>query len=432
MTRVSLPVIPTRQLVQWTLAVVIVAAAFYLIVRFQHVVVLLLAAIILSTAVRPAARWLQQRGIPRTLSVALIFMVAALVVGLVAYFMVPVLSQQSAELVPSLNEGYQGLRENLARLPNILVRRLLLVLPDDLSALAASPATTPDPAEEAADPATMLQFSRLFSSLLQVAVVFMLSFTWTLEGERIKQAALLLVPSNRRSEIRDLINDIEKMLGGYLLGQGLLVLIIGVMSLIAYWIIGLPNKLALAAFAGLMEAVPFLGPFLGALPAVIVGLSISPTTALWVILAAAIVQQLENNLLVPRVMNRTIGVNPLVSVLALLAFGSLFGILGALIALPVAAVITLLFERYFVNSERGETLSPERNQLSVLRYETEELVHDVRNRLRQKEGEPTADADALEDEMEAIALQLQSYLATQGGVAPDLGLQGESPRGEGR
>lgn len=411
MTRVNVPAIPTKQLVQWTLGVAIVAAGFYLIIRFQHVVVLLLAAIILSTAVRPAARWLQRRGLSRPFSIALVFVTVGLVVALVSYFIVPVLTEQGAALWPSLNEGYQGLRDNLQRLPNILVRRLMLVLPEELSALGGSPPTTT--ADEAVVASTLAQSSRLFSSLLQIAVIFMLSFTWTLEGERIKQSALLLVPAAKRGEIRDLLNDIETMLSGYLLGQGLLVLIIGVMSFIAYWIIGLPHMIVLAAFAGLMEAVPYIGPFLGALPAVIVGLSISPATALWVILAATIVQQLENNLLVPRVMKRTIGVHPLVSVIALLAFGSLFGILGALIALPIAAVVQLLFDRYVLNGEQLEVTPVERNELSVLRYETNELVQDVRSRLRRKEGEPTADADALEDEMEAIALQLESYLATQ-------------------
>lgn len=413
MTRISLPVIPTRQLVQWTLGVVIVAAAFYLLVRFQQVVVLLLAAVILSTAVRPAARWLQQFGLSRPFSIAAVFIAVLLVVGLVTYFIVPALTEQSAALVPSLNEGYQGLRENLQRLPNLLVRRLMAVLPEDLSSFTRVSAAAAEVEDGAVVVTTVNQTRRLFSSLLQVAVIFMLSFSWTLEGERIKQSALLLVPANKRGEIRDLINDTETMLSGYLLGQGLLVLIIGVMSLVAYWIIGLPHMFVLAAFAGLMEAVPYIGPILGALPAVVVGLSISPMTALWVILAATIVQQLENNLLVPRVMNRTIGVNPLVSVVALLAFGSLFGILGALIALPIAAVVQLLFERYLINGERVEGSSEARNELGVLRHETSELIQDVRNRLRLKEGEPTSDADALEDEMEAIALQLEDYLTAQ-------------------
>jgi hypothetical protein len=138
-------------------------------------------------------------------------------------------------------------------------------------------------------------------------------------------------------------------------------------------------------------------------------------TALWVILATGIIQQLENSLLVPRVMNRTIGVRPLVTLLALLAFGSLFGILGALIALPLAAVIQLLLDRYLLDRESLEQMEPGRDRLSVLRYETNQLVQDVRNQVRHKEGVPSALSDEMEDEVEAIALDLESYLAGQGG-----------------
>jgi predicted PurR-regulated permease PerM len=404
-------------LAQWTIGVVAVAAGFYLLIRFRQVVLLLLAAIILSTAVRPAARWLAARGIPRSVAVAGIFIGAGLLFGLLAWFTVPVLTEQGAAIVPSLAEGYEGLRAYLERLPNILVQRLMIVLPEELPVLggggAASPTVTEVPADTDLLAGAVEQGSRLFSSLLQIAVIFMLSFAWTLEGERFKQAGLLLVPMSRRAEIRDLLADIETMLSGYLLGQGVLVLIIGVMSFIAYWIIGLPHLLVLAAFAGIMEAVPYIGPFLGVLPALVVALTISPTTALWVALAAVIIQQLENNLLVPRVMNRTIGVHPLVSVVALLGFGSLFGILGALIALPIAAVVQLLLERYRLSEERWEVSPDQRNELSVLRYETNQLVQDVRHRLREKEGEPSADADALEDELEAIAIELESYLTSQ-------------------
>lgn len=412
MSPARVPKIPYSQLVKWTLGVAIVAGGFYLLVRFNQVVLLLLAAIILSTAVRPAARWLEQRGMARPVAIALIFAVVGVLIALFVWLTVPVLSQQSAAILPSLNQGYEGLREYLQLLPNILVRRLLVVLPDTLPELSTSAA--PIGATDDVLAGTMMQASRILNSLLQLVVIVLLTFSWTLEGERTKQAALLLVPLPKRAEIRQLVQDIETMLGSYLLGQGLLCLIIGIMSFIAYSLIGLPHALLLAIFAGLLEAVPFLGPILGALPAVVVGLSISPTTALWVMLAAAIVQQLENNLLVPRVMNKTIGVRPLVSVLALFAFGSLFGILGALIALPLVAVLQLVFERYFLDAERGQVASTDRTELSVLRYETNQLVQDVRSRLRHKEDEPSAESDELEDEMEAIAVSLEGYLAAQG------------------
>jgi hypothetical protein len=145
----------------------------------------------------------------------------------------------------------------------------------------------------------------------------------------------------------------------------------------------------------------------------LIALTISPISALWVVLATAVIQQIENNLLVPRVMKRAIGVSPLVTLLALIGFGSLFGILGALIALPVAAVIQLVLDRYVLSTDTLPQMDNGRDQLSRLRYETNQLVNDIRAYIRHKDSMPSAQSDTLEDEVEAIAIDLESYLAAQ-------------------
>lgn len=416
MKSIDIPEIPARQLVGWTLAVTAVFGCFWLLWRFQEVLLLLVTALILSTAVRPAVLWLEKRGVPKPLGILLIFGLMGLLLGSLIWYSLPVLAQQSATIGQNLAAGYQFMRQSLQRMPNIMIRRLLIVLPTDLSALTGLSADIPLAAEvETALPANDGLGNRLILSLFQFVAVGILTFYWILESEHLKQAAFLLVSLQKREEVRNLVHEIEAKVSGYILGQGLLCLIIGVMAFAAYLLIGLPNALLLAVFAGLLEAVPTIGPFLGAVPAIIVALSISPMTALWVIVATTVIQQLENSLLVPRVMNRVIGVRPLVTLLALLAFGSLFGILGALIALPLAAVMQLLLDRYLLARENLNGAEPGRDRLSVLRYETSELVQDVRSQVRQKESEPSAVTDALEDEVEAIALDLESYLAGQGG-----------------
>lgn len=412
MARVELPKIPSRQLVAWTLGITAVVGIFWLVIRFRNVGLLLLTAILLSTAVRPAAVWLEKRGIPRPVGILLLFGLAGLLLTLLVWYAVPVLAEQGRAMGDSLAQGYALLRESLGRMPNILVRRLLFIMPTELPALGSGALSVNDTNLTFAD--ALVQSRRLFNGLFAIAAIGILTFYWTLEGERVKQAAILLVPLQKRGGVREMVDEIEAKLSRYLLGQGLLCLIIGSMAFIAYMLIGLPHALLLAIFAGLLEAVPVVGPILGAVPAIIVGLSISPATALWVILATVIIQQLENNLLVPRVMNRTIGVRPLVTLLALVAFGSIFGILGALIALPLAAVIQLAMERTLLSRESLAQPQQGRTQLSRLRYEANQLVQDVRSQVRNKEGAPSAEADALEDEVEAIVLDLESFLAEQG------------------
>ncbi|HRQ38096.1 MAG TPA: AI-2E family transporter [Chloroflexota bacterium] len=411
----EVPLIPMRQFVLWTLGVTAVIGCFWLLWRFQSVLLLLLTAFILSTAVHPGVIWLEKRGIPKPAGILLIFAVIGLLCGLLVWYSLPLLAEQGAAIGQNLAEGYQSLHQSLQRLPNILLQRLLFVLPDELPWLGGNGGELSIPATNLERPDGSEQGNRLFKGLIQFIAVGILTFYWTLEGGRLKQAAFLLVPLPKRDEVRELVQEIEAKVSAYLLGQGFLCLIIGGLAFVAYVLIGLPNALLLAVFAGLLEAVPIVGPVLGAVPAIMVGLSISPATALWVILATAVIQQLENSLLVPRVMNRTIGVRPLVTLFALLAFGSLFGVLGALIALPLAAVIQLLVERFLLAQESLAVKEPGRDRWSMLRYETNQLVQDVRSQVRRKEGTPSALTDELEDEMEAIALDLESYLAGQGG-----------------
>ena len=406
---INIPYIPTRKLVAWTLGATAVVGAFWLLIRFQYVVPLLLAAVILSTAVRPGVSWLETKGIARPVGIVIIFSVVGVLLGLLIWYSIPVLGQQVAAMGRSLNEGYKLLIDRLHWVPNILVQRFLVVLPDDLAQLLPNTAAISE--TELSMPAAENRGEYLLTTAVQFVTILMLTFYWTLEGNFLKHSFFLLVPLEKREDTRELISHIETKVRDYLLGQGILCLIIGVLAFIAYLIIGLPNALLLAVFAGLLEAVPIIGPFLGAVPAMVIGLSISPASALWVLVATAIIQQLENSFLVPRVMKRAIGIRPLVTLLALLAFGSLFGVLGALIALPLAAVLQLLLDRYLLNQENLPARQIGRDQYSSMLYQTNQLVHDVRHYIRHKEGVPSAATDAIEDELEEIALDLENYLA---------------------
>jgi predicted PurR-regulated permease PerM len=222
----------------------------------------------------------------------------------------------------------------------------------------------------------------------------------------------MLVPYDHRENAREITAEMQARLGAFIQGQSLLGLIIGSLSFIAYTLIGLPYTLALALVAGIMETVPVVGPILGAVPAIIVAYTVDPNKVWWVLLATAVIQILENNFLVPRVMRSAIGVNPLVTLLALSAFGSLFGILGAIVAIPLAAIIQLLLNRFVLDTALpGESSIPGRDRASVLRYEVQELTRDIRKTIREKEIAPDEGADEVEDTIEAIAADLNSALA---------------------
>ena len=246
-------------------------------------------------------------------------------------------------------------------------------------------------------------------------VILFLAFYWTLDGPRTIQSFLLLVPQDHRENISELISAMETKVGFFIVGQGILCLIIGTMALIAYLVIGLPNALVLALLAGALEAVPMIGPLLGAIPAALVALSIGPDKLIWVIVATVVIQQLENSLLVPRVMKKAVGVNPFVTLLAIFAFSSLFGIAGALMAIPLAAIIQILLNRFvFHPAAMDLEVSAGRDYASRLRYEAQDLAQDLQKQARlNKRGsdQRIKQIDHVMDEIETITTDLDTLLA---------------------
>jgi predicted PurR-regulated permease PerM len=245
--------------------------------------------------------------------------------------------------------------------------------------------------------------------------ILLLAFYWTLDGPRTIQALFRLLPLGQRESSRELIAAIETKLVGYLTGQGILCLVIGLMALVAYSLIGLPYVLVLAFVAGVMEAVPFIGPLLGAIPAALVALSIGPDKLIWVVVATLVIQQLENSILVPRIMRRAVGVNPFVSLLAIFAFSTLLGIAGTLMAIPLAAIIQLFLDRFVFHPDAAEPeASTGRDYASRLRYEAQDLTQDLRKqaRLTQTGSEQQVrQTDQVMDEIEAITADLDGLLA---------------------
>jgi AI-2E family transporter len=158
-----------------------------------------------------------------------------------------------------------------------------------------------------------------------------------------------------------------------------------------------------------------IGPALGAIPASLVAVSISTQKLIWVIIASVIIQQAENTLLVPRIMKRTVGVNPFVTLLAIFAFSSLFGIAGALMAIPMAAVIQLVLNHFVFQQQTVELeASQGRDYTSRLRYEAQDLIQDLRKQARNKKhgsDEKIVHIEQVMDEIETITENLDALLA---------------------
>jgi predicted PurR-regulated permease PerM len=182
-------------------------------------------------------------------------------------------------------------------------------------------------------------------AVVSVATILTIVFFWLTEHARLQRFALAFLPAGRRAGAREAWNEVEARLGLWVRGQLILMGTMGLATGVAYTLLGLPSALLLALVAGVAEAIPIVGPLLGAIPAILVASTISPEMAMAVAAIYVVVQLIEGNVLVPLVMRNTIGISPFLVIVSVLVGAAAGGILGALFAVPVAASILVVLER---------------------------------------------------------------------------------------
>jgi len=402
-----------RRVVGATLVFVGVLLCFWLLYRFYLVVFIAFIAIIIGTVIRPIVNWLYLHKLPKVVGVLLVYFIMFALVIAFLFLLFPLVFDQGLTIINSMPEYYQAIRAWLESSPNQLIISLSQIIPREVPDFSGLQQTGPDML--ASTEQALAYVTSVSRGVFLAIVLLLLAFYWTLDGPRTIRSLLLLLPKPRRNDIKDMITEMEVKIGYFVLGKGVLSLAIGGLALIAYLIIGLPNALVLALIAGILEAVPMIGPILGAIPAGIIALSISPQKLAWVVGAILVIQQIESYYLTPRIMSKAVGVNPFVSLLSIFAFTSLFGIAGALMAIPIVAVIQLLLNHFVFHPADPESeASTGRDRSSRLHYQAKDLARDLRKQARLKKGGSAItekQIDYIMDEIESISTDLAVLLA---------------------
>jgi predicted PurR-regulated permease PerM len=299
-------------------------------------ITLILIAIIIAQALAPIVTRLE-RWIRRGIAVVIVYLALLLVVGGLGWLVIPPLIAEAQTLVtnvPALMDESRTWLDNL----------------DPASASRISAA-----AESAVDRFSSVLLSipfTVFSSVIDVVVVVFMSIYWLLATPALFRFALSLFPEEQRPRAGRVLDAMGQTMGGYVRATAINGVIIGVMTYVGLLVIGVEYMLVLAVLSGLGEFLPVIGPILAATPAIAVALLDSPQQAVIVTIFFILLQQLESNLLVPFIMRSQAGVPPLLSLFALLGGSTLGGILGALIAIPIAGALRVLMVRVFAPAER--------------------------------------------------------------------------------
>ena len=341
MSRADSPSLFQKGLIVSIAAIAMVAAAL-LLWRGATILLLAFAGLLLAVALRLPVDLLVRRGMPTALAFVFVFTVLAAVLGALGWLVVPRLTDElgglQGELVRSFertverleaSRGGRFLLENLRRLPR-----------------------------EAGQDGQWLSraagvMSTFFGALGAISLVLFTGFFLAVDPEVYRKGFLGLFPPGRRKRARTLLQDIHRTLSWWLLGRLVAMAIVAVLSVVGLMLLGVPLALALGVLAGIFSFIPYLGPVLGAVPAVLIALGEGPMQALYVALVFSGIQILENNLLEPIIEHKTVRLPPALGLTAGLVMALLFGVPGLFLSTPLVAVAIVLVRQLYVEEVVG-------------------------------------------------------------------------------
>lgn len=324
-----------------------VLAIAFVFGRALGVFIVIFIAIILAEGIRPLVDRMQARRVPRPLAVLLIYLAIFVVLGFLAYALVQPLISQLAAFANALPDYATEAQQLLLRIQqlangNAQIQQAISLLTSQIGSILSN--TLP----------VILHLPFAIGDLVfNALLILLIAFLWLTSIGRLRPFVLGLLPADTRPTAQAMIDDSSRKLGGYLRGVLVNMVVIGTLSGLGLWALGVPYPALLGVLAGLTELIPFLGPWIsGAVAVVVAALAVDPLKAGEVIVLFMVLQQVEGNTLVPIVMNRTVELNPLLIVVAVLIGGALFGIAGSVLSVPLAALIEIVVVRVLAPAVR--------------------------------------------------------------------------------
>lgn len=311
------------------LILILLGLGFLFLVR--DVLVLMFVTIIIVAGLAPTVnRWAKY--LTRPGAVVLVFLIIFAILGLIFRVLIPPLASQIQSFGAHLPEIATTL--NRTAHSNSMLAQASKVVVDNLNSVSGQLSNFGG---------TIFSHTLgVVSGVVAVITIFVLSFYLLIEQDGLKKVYRSVLAPEYYERLAETTKKIADKLGAWLRGQIFLMIVIGIFVTIGLAVMGIPFALALGLWAAITEIVPIIGPWIGAIPGIIVALAISPLYGLLAAILYLVVQQLESNFLVPKVMSRAVGLNPVVVIIAILIGDKLYGLTGVLLSVPLAAVISVI------------------------------------------------------------------------------------------
>lgn len=323
------------------------------IYEIRDIILIFFVALLFSAALDPTVDNLEKKHIPRGISIILIYLIIFTVLAIFISNFIPLVASQIIELSSRVGELVNNLTQNgKSDLPFIdkikpLISQFLesadrqTLIEGVKTALLKIGERLQDVAGNAWN---ALKF--VFNGIFNVILVLVITFFMTLEQKGLNNFIRSLFPARHENYIIAKTDAVKIKIGAWLRGQVVLSLSIGILVTIGLLILGVEYAATLGMIAAITEFIPYIGPIMAAIPALLIALNESPFLALWVLITYVIIQELENNILVPIIMRQAVGLSPIIIMFAMLVSAKFLGVLGIILAVPVTTIIWIFVKDY--------------------------------------------------------------------------------------
>ncbi|RNC29319.1 MAG: hypothetical protein AWM53_00672 [Candidatus Dichloromethanomonas elyunquensis] len=344
-----------RSLIRWIFAAILIIISGIFLLRVKDIISPFVVGVVLAYLLSPLVTSLQKKGLSRQSSVAVVFIWITVLLTLLLFLLMPILYIELGKLAVVLPERFQviydygqnakayygqiGLPGEVGKLIEEKLMQGQSFLLNWLKSIVE-------------DLPGLLTYIGLMILSPILAIYFLLDWNKLTDG------IIRLVPAKMRGEWHRLLQEVDFIIQGYIQGNMIDALLVGLIIGFGVKLMGMEYALLIGVICGITNLIPYFGPILGGIPSVLLALSKSPIMAVKVALVVFIVQQIDGNIINPRLMSSKVGLHPLWVVFALLAGGELDGILGMLIAIPLAAIIRIIFREIYYYLVAPKALKP--------------------------------------------------------------------------
>ncbi len=324
------------------LRIVFVLLVLFLLFYLRQIIFIVFISVIVALIMNPAVEKMKKKKIPRVIGASILFSAVIVIIGLFFYIIVPPLAKELSQLatqfpvyINSMNIDYSTISEQ--QIDDRLAEPIQEILIEASKFLKNT--TT----------AILSRIFDLLGGLLSAIMIAVISFYLVIEKKGVEKFVKAVIPFSFQPRSLKIIKKIEIKLGKWFIGQLFLGFAVGFVTFVGLSLLGVPYAMVLAIIAGFMELIPYLGPILASIPALIIALAISPSLFLLTLILYFLIQEVENYVLVPKVMQKSVGLHPVIIIIAMLVGYKFAEIPGVILSVPVATIASIILEDLYGN-----------------------------------------------------------------------------------